>query len=86
MEENKNLRTITGIVYSSKKDDNGKIISVIISALDEYQDDYRVSPGKKAGELTELTGEKVKVSGIVSEDTRGDLIVDVKDFILLKES
>lgn len=86
MEGNKNLSTITGIVYPAKKDHNGRVISVLIDSLDEDQEGYKVSPGKKSDKLLELINEKVEVYGTVSEDTGGDLIINVINFTLLEET
>ena len=86
MEENRKIKTITGIVYSAKKDHNGQVISVLLDSLDEDQEMYRVSPGKKSDNLLELINKTVEVSGSVSEDARGDLIINVIDFRLLEET
>lgn len=86
MEDNRNIRTITGIVYSSKKDNNGKIISVLIDSLDEDQEMYRVSPGRKSGKLLELINKKVEVRGTISEDAGRDLVLNVIDFKILEET
>ncbi len=86
MEENRKQVDITGIVYSAKKDDNGNTISVLIDSQDQYQETYRVSPGKTADRLIELIGEKVQVSGNISEDSRGHLTININNYILLKES
>ena len=86
MDNNKNIRTITGIVYSGKKDHNGKVISVLIDSLDEDQEGYRVTPGKKANELLDLINKKIEVSCTISEDTRGDLSINVIDYTLFEES
>ncbi len=86
MEENRKIKTITGIVYSAKKDHNGQVISVLLDSLDEDQEMYRVSPGKKSDNLLELINKTVEVSGSVSEDAKGDLIINVIDFRLLEET
>ena len=86
MEDNRNIKTITGIVYSEKKDHNGKIISVLIDSLDEDQEMYKVSPGKKSDKLLELINKKVEVYGSVSEDAKGDLIINVINLTLLEET
>jgi hypothetical protein len=86
MEDKKNLKTITGIVYSAKKDHNGKVISVLIDSLDEDQEMYKVSPGRKGDDLLELINKTVEISGTVSEDAKGDLFITVVDYTLLKES
>jgi hypothetical protein len=86
MENNRNTRTITGIVYSAKKDHNGKVISVLIDSMDEDQEIYKVSPGRKSDKLLELINKKVEVYGSVSEDAKGDLIINVISFTLLEET
>ena len=86
MENKNNLKTVTGIVYSAKKDNNGKVISVLIDSLDEDQEMYKVTPGRKSDSLLDLINKKVEVSGIVSEDTGGDLIISIADFNLLEET
>ncbi len=86
MEDKKNLMTVMGIVYSAKKDNNGNVISVLIDSLDEDQEIYKISPGRKSEKLLELINKKVEVSGTVSEDARGDLIINVVDFTLLEET
>lgn len=86
MEDKKNLKTITGIVYSAKKDHNGNVISVLIDSLDEDQEMYRVSQGRKSDSLLELINKKVEVSGTVSEDAKGDLFINIVDYTILEES
>ena len=86
MEDNRKIKKITGIVYSAKKDHNGNVISVLIDSLDDDQEMYRVSPGKRSDKLLELINKKVEVSGSVSEDVKGDLIINVIDFTLLEET
>ena len=86
MENNRNTRTITGIVYSAKKDHNGKVSSVLIDSLDEDQEMYKVSPGKKSDRLLELINKKVEVYGSISEDAKGDLIINVINLTLLEET
>ena len=86
MINNKSIRTITGIVYSAKKDHNGKVISVLIDSLDEDQEMYKVSPGKKSDKLFELINKKIEVEGSVSEDANGDLVINIIEFKLLEET
>ena len=82
----KNIKTITGIVYSDKKDHNGNIISVLIDSLDEDQEGYRITPGKKANELIGLISKTIEISGTISEGTRGELSINVIDYKLLEDS
>ena len=86
MEDSKKIRTITGVVYSAKKDQDGKIISVLIDSLDEDQEMYRVSQGKKSDGLLPLINKKVEVQGTISEDVRGDRYISVIDFTLFEEN
>lgn len=86
MDETKNIKTITGVVYSDKKDHNGKVVSVLIDSLDEDQEGYRVYPGKKANELLGLINKTIEVNGTISEDSRGDLTINVIDFTLKEDS
>ena len=86
MEDKKNIKTITGIVYSAKKDHNGKVISVLIDSLDEDQEMYRISQGRKSDSLLELINKKVEVTGTVFEDAKGDLFINIVDYTLLEES
>ena len=58
MEGKRNISTITGIVYSAKKDHNGKVISVLIDSLDEDQEMYKVTPGRKSMTLLDLINNK----------------------------
>ena len=86
MESNKdNFRTITGIVYPSKRDNKGKIIEVLIDSLDDDQETYFVSPGKKSIEMFEVLNKKVEVSGNLREDEKGNLILNVKTFKELED-
>lgn len=86
MEDNRNIKTITGIVYSAKKDNNGNVITVLIDSLDEDQEVFKVTPGRRSDGLLELINNKVEVRGAVSEDAEGDLIVNIIDFKLLEET
>ena len=86
MGNNKNVKTITGIVYSDKKDHNGNILSILIDSLDEDQEGYRITPGKKANELMGFINKTIEVTGTISEDTRGDLSINIIDYTLLEDS
>ena len=83
MDDSKKIRKITGIVFSAKKDQDGKVISVLIDSIDEDQDIYRVSHGRKSDDLLPLINKKVEIQGTVSEDGRGDRYINVIDFSLL---
>ncbi|MBN2418269.1 MAG: hypothetical protein JXL81_02710 [Deltaproteobacteria bacterium] len=86
MDKQNKIRTITGIVYSAKKDQEGKVISVFIDSIDEDQDIYRVSQGKMSDRLLPLINKKVEVQGTISEDGTGDRYIHVIDFSLLEET
>ena len=86
MEETKKIKTITGVVYSAKKDQDGKVISVLIDSLDEDQEMYKVSQGRKSDGLLPLINKKVVIQGTISEDVRGDRYVSVIDFSLFEEN
>ena len=86
MESNRgNIRTITGIVYPSKRDNKGNVTEVLIDSLDDDQETYLVSPGKKSIEMFEAINKKVEVCGSLREDEKGNLILNVKTFKKLED-
>lgn len=78
--------TITGIVYPAKRDNQGRVIAVVIDSVDGDQDGYIVSPGKKGAELLNVLNKKIEVHGRISEDEKGNLMIDVKSYNLIEDS
>ena len=78
--------TITGIVYPAKRDNQGRVIAVLIDSIDEDQDEYFVTQGKKGTELLELINKKIEALGKISEDEKGKLKIDVKSYNIIEDS
>lgn len=78
-------KTITGIIYPAKKDSKGNIISVLIDSMDDDQDGYMVSPGKKSDELLKALNKKIEAFGKISEDDAGNLLINVKTYKLFDD-
>ncbi len=87
MENNRdNTKIITGFVYSVKRNSRESIPAVLIDSIDEDQEAYLVSPGKKCNEILEALNRKVEACGYISEDDKGNLIISVKSYKVLEDS
>lgn len=79
-------KTITGIVYPVKRDNQGRVTAIVIDSADEDQDEYFVSPGKKCSELFQILNKKIEACGKISENEKGNLVIDIKSYSLIEDS
>jgi hypothetical protein len=77
------LKKITGIIFPTKRDRNGKITGIIIDSVDQDQDGYIVVQNRKGGELIEHVYRKVEIQGIITENDNGEFYINVKSHQLL---
>jgi len=73
--------TIQGKVFPAKWDENRKVLRVVIDTTD--QDEYHVYNNEKGKELLVLLRQPVEVTGTISENEDGDLIIDVREYSIL---
>jgi len=78
--------TIIGNIFPAKKDNNGKVIQVLIDSSDQEQDSYFIAKNKIGNELLELINRKVQVTGYVKEDDNGDLFFNIKNYKTIDDS
>ena len=87
METNRdNTKIITGIVYSARQNSKGSVPVLLIDSIDDDQEAYLVSPGKKGNELLDALYRKVEACGYISEDDRGNLTINIKSYKILEDS
>jgi len=79
-------RTIIGNIFPVKKDQDGKVIRVLIDSSDQDQDQYFITNNKIGNELLDLVNHKVQVTGYVNENDNGDLMFNVRSYKTINDS
>ena len=79
-------RTITGKIYPSRWDEHHKITRIIIDTTDEDQDEYHIENNKCGKELLDYIHHEVELTGTITENDRGDMVINVKNYEILGDS
>lgn len=79
-------KTVTGVIYPGKRDNRGNVISILLDSFDDDQDTYTIFPDKRGAELFDVLNRKIKISGRVSENENGDLVLYVKTYNIQEDS
>jgi hypothetical protein len=74
--------TVTGTVYATAWDDNGKVIAAVIACLGEEFIIVDNAPGK---ELFNLNYRDVMASGVIGQDNEGNRALTVSSYEVLPE-
>ncbi len=81
--ESKRRVTLSGVITAADWDEEGRVVDVMISAIDESA--YFIGPNDKGRKLLGLIQKQVQVTGIVGEDDSGRKTIMVTKYQVIRE-